>query len=1115
MYYRHLTVGCFNPNSVYNREESIQSTMEQYKISLMFLTEPMLRNNVDTAVTLPSIVKVDIIHIGRRGLMCIVHPSWTHLVTIPDFCNPDCTYIQWVKIDTEMGDLYIANVYLPNRHYDNDQVIVIETVKMLTDTVNSLPPNSMILIVGDLNADMHTVVRTKRGVNYPYVKQLLSQTHGVNPLSVVPRPTPQSYTRPSAGSHPDGMLASEATKQLIQSDVIYITDPIPRSGSLHGGEQKLSDHIPIVLQLNVLRKQRTKNAKHIVKWNTALLEHDGGQKYANDLALLSARYMQWLTDVIDQCSRLEFTPNHNIAELLYEGLLYMLFQAAYTAIGTVIKFPPTPSPFLPKSMDIKATDSDVRMWKKVNAKLAYRSRKKPNAIPILELEAKERKLFSRTPQTTSREVNKFILRQLDLLTNACIPGRDDEKTRIQCISDLTSKGIELKKKLKKVAAGLDQCPMELLKYAPTAYFECTGVFAYECRAFCMSPLAMLIGLQNYIPKKPRPAPHVDVKIQTDPHQIAPSQVIVAKPRFRGLRRSSIVGKLLEKLITDPILPISGRTPLICRENFAGVKGIGADMATWLLSRLIDFRGNLPLLLLCSDVDGAYDNVWRDALWAKLASKHKNIYDVKLLRTLYRRMISRIQDGDYLSEVIDASIGLPQGGPNSGKLFSIFLSDLPDELKKASLEIGSEIFGIFIICIIFMDDVIIPAFTPEALLEAMTALTAYEGKWFTKFSREKSSVLCLNVPNPPKMWIFGEQTIRSAPEFEFLSVTYTDDKKWHAHFKRKMAKAKTAFNMVNGAGVIGGSNIDSDSMLIISSKILPVLHSGCTATDISKGYKSLRGELRKCYLTWIRTALNLSTRSPSVSTFGEVGWIGIDSGNDLSEMDLLDIQLFRRMLNAPHDSLPQQIITKLLRSDPNLSPYMTRITGLLHQTNIHWVSLLAPINKSHKRYAKTQFRAAAFRQWHANVAASSNHNIVYGSYTELKCHTYHKLPAFRGRTLLTKLRVNDLLLSGAGYNSANPEPCPLCTLDFETRQHFIVTCPNLAQVRVRHHNILPILLEAEILSETAILQHILLVRSSDNVAKSAVNAGNLLADLWYERWLQLSAITVVPYHSYYP
>ena len=101
------------------------------------------------------------------------------------------------------------------------------------------------------------------------------------------------------------------------------------------------------------------------------------------------------------------------------------------------------------------------------------------------------------------------------------------------------------------------------------------------------------------------------------------------------------------------------------------------------------------------------------------------------------MLSRIQDGDYLSEIIDATIGLPQGGPNSGKLFSIFLSDLPDELKKANSDIGIEIFGIFIICIIFMDDIIIPAFTSETLLEVKTALAAYEGKWLTQFSRIKS------------------------------------------------------------------------------------------------------------------------------------------------------------------------------------------------------------------------------------------------------------------------------------------------------------------------------------------------------------------------------------------
>ena len=66
------------------------------------------------------------------------------------------------------------------------------------------------------------------------------------------------------------------------------------------------------------------------------------------------------------------------------------------------------------------------------------------------------------------------------------------------------------------------------------------------------------------------------------------------------------------------------------------------MATWLLSLIIELRGSLPLYLLCSDVDGAYDNVWRDALWAKLASRHGNVYDVKLLMTIYRKMLTKFR-----------------------------------------------------------------------------------------------------------------------------------------------------------------------------------------------------------------------------------------------------------------------------------------------------------------------------------------------------------------------------------------------------------------------------------------------------------------------------------------
>ena len=83
------------------------------------------------------------------------------------------------------------------------------------------------------------------------------------------------------------------------------------------------------------------------------------------------------------------------------------------------------------------------------------------------------------------------------------------------------------------------------------------------------------------------------------------------------------------------------------------------------------------------------------------------------------MQSRIQMGDYTSEIIEALLGLAQGGPNSGKLFAAFLSDLPIELAKKKSE-TIDIFGVLITCLIFMDDVLIPLSTDDDVIAALAA-----------------------------------------------------------------------------------------------------------------------------------------------------------------------------------------------------------------------------------------------------------------------------------------------------------------------------------------------------------------------------------------------------------
>ncbi len=61
------------------------------------------------------------------------------------------------------------------------------------------------------------------------------------------------------------------------------------------------------------------------------------------------------------------------------------------------------------------------------------------------------------------------------------------------------------------------------------------------------------------------------------------------------------------------------------------------------SIIMDAHKGKPLYLVVADVKEAYDNVWRDALWAKLATSHNCMEEVRSARALYAHMDAQTWD----------------------------------------------------------------------------------------------------------------------------------------------------------------------------------------------------------------------------------------------------------------------------------------------------------------------------------------------------------------------------------------------------------------------------------------------------------------------------------------
>ena len=113
-----------------------------------------------------------------------------------------------------------------------------------------------------------------------------------------------------------------------------------------------------------------------------------------------------------------------------------------------------------------------------------------------------------------------------------------------------------------------------------------------------------------------------------------------------------------------VFPATGEnSKLFCVEQGAAKRGCGSDLTALALSLIREaYRGN-PLYLSFTDVD-AYDNVWREALFAKLLASHPEIQDIKVLQKLYGQMHAYIQQGAYRSKLIISALGIAQGDPLS-------------------------------------------------------------------------------------------------------------------------------------------------------------------------------------------------------------------------------------------------------------------------------------------------------------------------------------------------------------------------------------------------------------------------------------------------------------------
>jgi len=263
--------------------------------------------------------------------------------------------------------------------------------------------------------------------------------------------------------------------------------------------------------------------------------------------------------------------------------------------------------------------------------------------------------------------------------------------------------------------------------------------------------------------------------------------------YRGITILSCIGKLFTKLLTKRLAAHLESKELLSEEQGGfRAKRSCVDQIQVLEAVLTERRNTgRHTYLFFLDVKKAFDTVWRDGLWARLWECEVRGKMWRVIRAIYSSVQSSVLVGNERTRWFDIHQGVRQGDSMSPILFAVFIDELVKELRATNL--GVQLGDKLLQALLFADDVVIMANSPEDLQQLIDVVERYLRKWRLQENLKKSQVMVVaaaRVTSPQKHeWHFGGKPIEQTEHYKYLGVWFSHDLDWERHIAYTKEKAQ--------------------------------------------------------------------------------------------------------------------------------------------------------------------------------------------------------------------------------------------------------------------------------------------------------------------------------------
>lgn len=176
--------------------------------------------------------------------------------------------------------------------------------------------------------------------------------------------------------------------------------------------------------------------------------------------------------------------------------------------------------------------------------------------------------------------------------------------------------------------------------------------------------------------------------------------------------------------------------------------------------------------------------------------------------MYTNTSSAVWDGSQLSDWFSTTSGVRQGCGFSPAFFAMYINDLVDFIKG-----GVNINGLVINILMYADDIVLLAKSPEQLQDMINQLAEYCRMWDFRINLSKSKIMIFGAGRraAKEKWFMGDLEVEIVSEYKYLGMIITPQLSQRNHLEQRLQSAKSSLSCT-------WSNLMSNKVINLDTKL---------------------------------------------------------------------------------------------------------------------------------------------------------------------------------------------------------------------------------------------------------------------------------------------------------